>query len=74
MKWDNESDLWLLREDELDLLPDGTELLSINNDYVKKDNSLDKDTRFGYLAYGLTEELATKQNLHHQFLLLKIRG
>lgn len=61
--------LWLLTEDELDSLADGTVLLSINNQKKVKDNTLDRDIRFGVLAYGLTEKLAEQQGLKDQFLL-----
>lgn len=72
IKWDEK--LWLLKEREFDELPDGTRLLSINNEYVSKNDSLDRDTRFGYLAYGLTEELIREQNLEDRVLLWKIRS
>jgi hypothetical protein len=69
-RWDDRADaLWLLTEAELDSLPDGTELLSINNEPVKKNSTLDRDTRFGVVAYGLTEKLAERQGLKDQFLL-----
>jgi hypothetical protein len=47
-------DLWLLTETELEVTPQGTVLTSImgNKAVVGKDR-IDKDTRFGYLAYGL---------------------
>lgn len=72
MKWDET--LWLLTEEELDELPDGTRLMSINNDIVGKHPDLDRDTRFGVLAYGLTDELIETQNLKDRVLLWKIRG
>jgi hypothetical protein len=65
--WKDE--LWLLTEAELDSLPDGTILLSVNNNKKIKTDALDRDTRFGVLAYGLTEELADQQGLKNQFLL-----
>ena len=61
--------LWLLTESELDILPDGIVLMSINNQTRIKDNTLDRDTRYGVLAYGFTEKLAEEQGLKHQFLL-----
>ena len=69
-KWDDRTDtLWLLTEAELDSLADGTVLLSINNQKKVKDSTLDRDIRFGVLAYGLTETLAEQQGLKDQFLL-----
>jgi hypothetical protein len=69
-KWDDRAGgLWLLTEAELDSLADGTVLLSINNQERVKDSTLDRDTRFGVLAYGLTEKLAEQQGLKDQFLL-----
>lgn len=69
-KWDDREDtLWLLTEAELDSLADGTVLLSINNQKKVKDSNLDRDTRFGVLAYGLTEKLAEQQGLKDRFLL-----
>lgn len=72
MKWDE--NLWLLTERELDELPDGTRLMSINNDIVGKHPDLDRDTRFGVLAYGLTDELIESQGLRDRVLLWTIRG
>lgn len=65
-------DLWLLTEDELDQLADGTMLLCINGLFVSKSKELDRDTRFGYLAYGLTEELVKEQGLENKFLLMML--
>lgn len=72
IKWNDT--LWLLTEEELDELPDGTELMSINNRIERKNPDLDRDTRFGVLAYGLTEELIMQQGLKDRVLLWKIRG
>lgn len=72
IKWDE--NLWLLTEEELDELPDGTRLLSINNQIEIKNPDLDRDTRFGVLAYGLTDELISEQSLEDRVLLWKIRG
>jgi hypothetical protein len=66
-KWDDK--LWLLTERELDELPDGTRLLDINDKYTTKHPDLDRDTRFGFLAYGLTEELIEEQGLKDRVLL-----
>lgn len=68
--WDDRTDtLWLLTEAELDSLEDGVTLLSINNKKVIKSPALDRDIRFGVVAYGLTEKLAEQQGLKDQFLL-----
>ncbi len=72
IQWDNT--LWLLTEQELDDLPDGTQLMSINNRIELKHPDLDRDTRFGVLAYGLTEELIEEQGLADRVLLWRIRG
>lgn len=72
IKWDEK--LWLLTERELDELPDGTRLLDINNKHTTKHPDLDRDTRFGLLAYGLTEDLIKEQDLEDRVLLWKIRG
>jgi hypothetical protein len=50
-------DLWLLTPEELDTLPAGTLLTSINADikFVGHDY-IDKDTRFGYTAWGVLRE------------------
>ena len=72
IKWDEK--LWLLTEQELDDLPDGTRLLSINNHIESKNPDLDRDTRFGVLAYGLTDELIEQQGLEDRVLLWRIRG
>ena len=74
-KWDNRKDtLWLLTEEELDELPDGSRLLSINNDIVPKTADLVSDTRFGVLAYGLTETLAKQQGLEDKFLVWMMKS
>jgi hypothetical protein len=47
-------DLWLLTEAELEVTPKGTVVTSING--KKKTvgvDEIDRDTRFGYLAWGL---------------------
>jgi hypothetical protein len=72
VKWDDT--LWLLTERELDELEDGTRLMSINNRIELKNPELDRDIRFGVLAYGLTEELIEEQGLADKVLLWHIRG
>lgn len=53
--WIKEDDpLYLLRSAELDKVPDGTTLHTINRDtLVKGVDHLDDDDRHGFLAYGL---------------------
>ncbi len=70
LKWNEEGEtLWLLTEREFDDLPDGTTLLCIDNNYYKKSANLDRDTRFGVMAYGLTEALVKSQGLDNKILL-----
>jgi hypothetical protein len=72
VKWDKT--LWLLTEQELDQLEDGTILMCINYMYHKKSPTLNRDTRYGLLAYGLTEELIEKQGLTKKVFLWRIKG
>jgi hypothetical protein len=72
VRWDDT--LWVLTEEELDQLEDGTTLMGINYRYYKKSPKLNRDTRFGLLAYGLTEELIEKQGLTKKVLLWRIKG
>jgi hypothetical protein len=66
-QWDEE--LWLFYENDLDQIPDGIQLKTINGDVVVKSPKLDQDTRYGLLAYGLTYDLAEGQGLKDKFLL-----
>lgn len=51
IKWSEEGNLWLLRVDEFNQLPDGAELVSImNKTYIKGKDHIDLDTRSGYLG------------------------
>jgi len=69
IKWDN--NLWLFTPSEFSYLPDGIELKSINGERVIKGKDyIDKDVRFGHLAYGIEDpmshpeaELFTKMKL-----------
>jgi len=55
-KWDET--LWLFTPAEFEQLPDGIELTSINGDTVVKGTDyIDMDTRFGYIAFGITDPL-----------------
>jgi len=54
--WDDK--LWLFSEDEFNKLPDGFELKSINGTIViKGKDSIDMDTRGGWLAFGVEHPL-----------------
>lgn len=45
--------IYLLKPDELDRLADGTVVVCIDGtESVKGTDRIDRDTRFGYLAYG----------------------
>jgi len=47
----------LVTQEEFDALPMGTELTCINNKKVVKGKDyIDNDTRFGYLAYGISQK------------------
>ena len=50
-----EDPLWLLTIDELDSLPSDTVVLSIAGGVHVVSDIIDRDTRFGYTAYGLRE-------------------
>lgn len=48
--------LWLITPEQLDEIPDGTTLHTImDEEVVVGQDKIDRDTRFGYLAYGLRE-------------------
>lgn len=67
--------LWLLTEEEYKEVPDGTVLLSINDECkVKGKDYIDMDTRFGVLAYGLTPAMAESQGLMDKFIVWKLRS
>jgi hypothetical protein len=55
--WDEDEDmLWLLTPDELDRVPDGFMLHGIMGDTTVMDEvGPDRDTRFGYVAWGFRE-------------------
>lgn len=74
-KWNLEGDLWLFTEEEYKEVPDGTILLSINNQTkVKGKDYIDMDTRGGYIAYGLTPVLAESQGLMAEFVFWKLKS
>lgn len=48
--------LWLFTVEELNLLPDGCEMLSINGDkVVKGQDPIDTDVRYGHIAFGVID-------------------
>lgn len=52
-----DTDLWLLTPAELEQIPGGTVLTSINKEKkIVGVDSIDADTRFGYTAWGIYEE------------------
>ena len=69
-KWSDETNLCLLTPEEYAELPDGTMLLCIDDEtYIKGKDYIDNDTRYGYLAYGLTPIMAESQGLMHKFVI-----
>lgn len=56
IKWDKETNLWLLTPYEFDQLPDGLEVTSISGDKkVKGKDYVDQDVQFGHIAYGVID-------------------
>lgn len=54
MKWDDESDLYLIPLYLLSFIPIGTKLTSIDGETVIYDGTnIDNDIRFGCIAYGI---------------------
>jgi hypothetical protein len=52
--WDAETRLYLFTEKEFEQLPDGIELETIGGKFkVKGQDTIDLDTRMGYLAFGV---------------------
>lgn len=51
--WSKESQLYLIPLWLFPFLPDKVKLTSVNGDYVLEKSSMDRDTRFGCLAYGV---------------------
>ena len=55
-KLDDGHTIWLLTEKEFETLPNGTKLISILGEVVTKGiDTIDMDTRGGYIAFGLEE-------------------
>ena len=56
LKWDDDSNLWLLTPSEYAMLPDGFVLTCIDGEECTKGvDYIDNDTRFGHLAYGVID-------------------
>lgn len=71
IRWDNT--LWLLKPEEFEQLPDGTELKSISGDrVVKGQDYIDQDVRFGYLAFGVENPFEHAQS--ELFTTFKLKG
>lgn len=55
-KLDDGRTIWLLTEKEFDNLPNDTKLISILGEVVTKGiDTIDMDTRGGYIAFGVEE-------------------
>jgi len=72
IRWDSE--LWLFTPEELSKIETGTTLKDINGNLIIASDQLDKDTRFGYTAYGITEQMAKEQGLENEFLIWLIKN
>lgn len=56
IRWDSKDNLFLFTPEEFNKLPDGIILESISNKkYTKGVDSIDGDTRFGYMAVGVRD-------------------
>lgn len=71
-KWDET--LWLFTQEEFDKIPDDLMLKTINGTIQPKSKLTSKDTRYGMLAYGLTQELAKQQNYEKEFLVMLLKS
>jgi len=72
IRWDEETNLYLLTLEEYNQLPDGVELTSIgNNRLIKGRDVIDTDQRWGYLAYGIVDPW--NHPLKDLFLLFKLK-
>jgi hypothetical protein len=69
--WDEK--LTLFTPEEVEQLPDGTELISIMGDKkVKGKDEIDMDTRFGHTAWGVSDPW--NHPLKDLFLVFKIKA
>lgn len=73
-KWNDT--LWLFTINEFNQLPDGIELTSISGDKaIKGTDEIDLDTRFGHIAFGVTDPAIHKEaELFTRFMLINDRG
>jgi hypothetical protein len=70
--WDQETGLYLFNEKEFNQLPDGIELESIGGKVkIKGQDTIDNDTRFGYLAFGVRNPF---EHEHKDLFLLFVLG
>ena len=70
--WNEE--LWLFTPEEYEQLPDGIELYSImagDKPVVKGVDTIDMDTRFGHIAYGVNDPW--NHELKDLFLVFKLK-
>ena len=68
--WDEE--LYLFTPEEVEQIPDGTELYSImGKSAVKGKDTIDLDTRFGHTAYGVKDPW--NHPLKNLFLVFKLK-
>ena len=59
MRWSASTNLWLFTPAEFNLLPDGFEVVSIQDEKrIKGTDYIDDDTRFGHMAYGVYSPLS----------------
>lgn len=60
-RWNDETELFLIPLWAYDLVPDGTKMHSIFGEtVVKGEEKIDKDVRFGCLAYGIAPEVVAE--------------
>ena len=70
--WSEKTNLYLFTPEEYEQLPYGFELTCINGTTKKKDvDRVDGDTRFGHIAFGVTDPW--NHPLKDLFLLFKIK-
>lgn len=68
--WDDK--LYLFTPEEYEQLPDGTELTCINGETaIKGKDTIDQDTRFGLLGYGVKDPW--NHPLKDLFLVFKLK-
>lgn len=73
-RWSEETGLYLVTVDEFNQLPDGVELTSISGPHdtvIKGKDTIDMDTRFGHIAWGVVDPW--NHPLKNLFLVFKLR-